>query len=357
MLQAFRLQPRPGAGFHFGRQGRDIESSTAGWESDSLFAALLATWRDLGGEPSALAEPFVQGRPPFVLSSLFPVAGDLPLLPMPRLPVRFDGPDLPALKKLKKLRYVSPAILRRLLAGQAMDGQWQRDARQPTGPHWSLQGGAAWLSEEERPLLPAAWRRLPPAALAAQVLWEINAVPRVTVDRTTAAGNIYRAGRTVYAAECGLWCLAQVEARGGDLVTLLEELGLRGIGGERSAGYGAFTLHPLAALPELPPAARAPRVMTLSRYLPQDEEVAAGVLGPDAAYELVQVGGWLHSPDAAAQRRRRIRMIEAGSVLAQPAGTPLVGRMVDVRPVYAQAGAPPHPVYRAGFALLVGVER
>jgi CRISPR/Cas system CSM-associated protein Csm4 (group 5 of RAMP superfamily) len=107
----------------------------------------------------------------------------------------------------------------------------------------------------------------------------------------------------------------------------------------------------------LPPPARSPRVMTLARYLPQDQEVAAGVLGPEASYELVQIGGWLHSPDAAAQRRRRVRMIETGSVLAQPAGIALVGRMVDVRPVYVQAGAPPHPVYRAGFALLVGVER
>ncbi len=95
--------------------------------------------------------------------------------------------------------------------------------------------------------------------------------------------------------------------------------------------------------------------MTLGRYNPTEEELKAGVLGEGASYELVDVGGWLISPDGPAQRRKRVRMIEAGSVLMQPDGMTVTGRIVDVRPEYEQEGGPEHPVYRSGIALTVGV--
>ena len=93
--------------------------------------------------------------------------------------------------------------------------------------------------------------------------------------------------------------------------------------------------------------------MTLARYSPTLAELQAGVLGADAAYELVDVGGWLWTPTGAAQRRKRTRLLEVGSVLV--ANGPVVGRLVDARPEYEKIGAPPHPVYRSGVALTIGV--
>jgi len=93
--------------------------------------------------------------------------------------------------------------------------------------------------------------------------------------------------------------------------------------------------------------------MTLSRYNPTKDEIDGGVLHEGASYELVDVGGWLASPDGPAQRRKRVRMIEAGSVLVAP--VPVVGQIVNVCPEYEQSVAPQHPVWRSGIALTVGV--
>ena len=83
----YRLKPKPGAGFHFGLRGLEQEDSAPHCPSDTLFAALVATLADLEGPEGveAFAAPFKDGQPPFLLSSVFPRAGDLPLLPLPHV--------------------------------------------------------------------------------------------------------------------------------------------------------------------------------------------------------------------------------------------------------------------------------
>jgi CRISPR-associated protein Csm4 len=353
---AYRLTPSPGGGFHLGREGMEQESSAESFPSDSLFAALMAALVDLEGEQAAddfAAEWPQPGQlsmePPFRLSSLFPLAGDLPLSPMPRLRVKVD-PLSRSGKQLKKLEYVSPAILNRLLSGESMDGWLPGDNGKADG--LLLQKGKVWIGAQEQAQLPEPWRRLDLSELKEQAVWASQPVPRVTIDRVSHASVIYHVGRTAFAQGCGLWMLAEVNRYHDLLETLLADLTDRGIGGKRVAGYGAFTLDEVD-VPSLPIADRVPRVMTLSRYSPTHDELNAGVLDEQASYELVDVGGWLASPVGPAQRRRRLRLIEAGSVLVDAA--PITGQIVDVRPEYDQPGAPPHPVYRSGIALTIGV--
>lgn len=348
---AYRLVPREGGGFHFGREGRELEASAESLPSDSLTAALIAVYAATYGDPANFIQPWLKRQPPFVLSSVFPYVGDIPLLPMPRLRVEFRSDGDPGIRKrLKGLRYVSPLILTALLTGQHMDEHWT-----PTGPRFGLQGGAVWLHPDERALLPEEWQQMPESLLSEKNIWKNSIVPRVTVDRASNSSTIYQAGRTVFASGCGLWFLADIRDQRELLDDLLMELSLRGIGGERSAGYGAFNVGNPLPLPDLPLPNDAKRVMTLSRYHPHRDELAAGVLGKTAAYELVRVGGWLASPYGPAQRRRQVRMIEAGSVLEKLENKGVIGQLVDVAPAYDQPGAPSHPVYRSGFALPVGV--
>jgi len=353
---AYRFDPKPGGGFHLGREGLDQEISAETFPSDSLFAALIAT---VIAADSDFAQEFmaqwldaaVAGEPPFRVSSLFPIAGDLPLLPMPRLRANLGGELRPGMaKRLKRLAYVSPVILERLLSGAPVD-RWLPDG-ETSAEGVMLQDGKVWISRGEVNLLPPAWQRFSDSALHDVAIWKIERIARVTVDRVTNQGNIFHVGRTAFAEGCGLWMLADVVHMGDLLDDLLHMLTDQGIGGERSAGYGTFSLCALK-VPRLPSASGARRVMTLARYNPTPEEWEAGVLGPEASYELIDVGGWLASPGVAAQRRKRVRMIEAGSVLAAP--VPVVGRVVDVRPEYDQPGAPPHPVWRSGIALPIGV--
>jgi CRISPR-associated protein Csm4 len=215
-----------------------------------------------------------------------------------------------------------------------------------------LQDGRVWIAQQESKLLPADWHKLDEAALKAKRIWKSQRVPRVAIDRISNSSQIYHVGRTTFAPGCGLWFLADLDQPQVSLFESLLHLGDGGIGGERSAGYGAFSVEE-AVPPDLPSPKRSRHVMTLSRYNPTMDEIEAGVLGDGASYELVDVGGWLASPEGPAQRRKRVRMIEAGSVLVAP--VPVVGRIVDVCPEYDQPGAPQHPVWRSGIALTVGV--
>ncbi len=346
---AYRLIPRDGGGFHLGREGLDQEVSSETFPSDSLFAALFAVQNARGGPEST--KDILESPPS--LSSVFPFAGQLPLFPMPRLRVNLDDAFQPGVTKaLKKLQYVSPVILTHLLQGSSMDGWLPEDTSPSQGV--LMQDGRVWLARRETGLLPDNWHKLDDQALKAEAIWRVDRVPRVAVDRISNSSEIYHVGRTTFAPDCGLWFLADLDQRQvGLFESLLDHLGDGGIGGERSAGYGAFSVEE-AVPPDLPSPQRSRYVMTLSRYNPTEEELRAGVLGEGASYELVDVGGWLASPEGPAQRRKRVRMIEAGSILAAP--VPVVGRIVDVCPEYDQAGAPQHPVWRSGIALTVGAQ-
>lgn len=350
-FQTFRLQPYPESGFHFGRQGRALETTAETLASDSLFAALVVTYKETHGAVDEFLAPWENRDPPFLLSSMFPFAGELPLLPLPRLPVRFGQVDPRSLKKLKKIKYVSPHIFSRLLAHELMDDAWAN------GPRTSLQDGAVWLDGREQQQLPAKWRRLKPELLHETTIWATDTVPRVTVARPTSSSTIYFAGRTVFAEACGLWFLADVRRQPELLSSLLAEISQVGIGGERSAGYGAFTLGDPLPLPSLPPPVGTDQVLTLARYHPRPDEIEAGVLGPAAAYEIVTVGGWLATAGAPAERRRRVRLLEAGSVLDVSNGAQLSGQLVDVRPSYGSGRRYRHAVYRNGYAFPIGVRK
>jgi CRISPR/Cas system CSM-associated protein Csm4 (group 5 of RAMP superfamily) len=99
--------------------------------------------------------------------------------------------------------------------------------------------------------------------------------------------------------------------------------------------------------------------VTLSRYLPTEEEIPA-LTDERSAYSIKQVGGWLDSPVNMGQRRRAVNLIEEGSVIGGNPGKVAPGRMEDVQPRYQTRDGVleplGHPVYRCGFALAVGLE-
>jgi CRISPR-associated protein Csm4 len=349
---AWKLTPR--TGMHLGREGLEQETSAESFPSDSLFAALIAQLAQLSGAQvvEEVLAAFEAEVLPFRLSSLFPIAGAVPLLPRPMIiapsaqrPAERAPGDR---KKARKIAWVSPTIFSGMLHGTPLEEL----ARQGH----TLQQGRVLIAETEANGLPDGLRKKPPSAWNDEDnrLWDTGTVPRVTIDRLTSESSIYRVGRTVFAEGCGLWLLAEVREDYTDLLeTLLIHLSDTGIGGERSAGYGVFSLGRITP-PVLNSATGAQRVVTLSRVNPRPDELEAGLLH-ESAYELIDVGGWLNAPGVAAQRRQRIRMIESGAVLNTRGIADLRGQLVDVRPEYALPGAPPHPVIRSGIALAAGV--
>ncbi|MCB8965735.1 MAG: type III-A CRISPR-associated RAMP protein Csm4 [Ardenticatenaceae bacterium] len=375
-LTLYQLQPQA-LGFHFGEEGLELEESRISFPSDSLFAALVATVAEQEGAQAVkdFTAPFANGEPPFRLTSLFPYVGQLPLLPLPMLQIKLtpSASQLPR-KFAKKVRFVSPGIFRRLVQGDDMDEYMASETNDclPANDHLStngrfLQSKAIWLTQQEIDSLPTTWLEPPaslkgnrdeqrqrlrePDTLAARHVWQNGSVPRVTLDRATNASTIYLMGRVAFNTECGLWLGVQYtdESWRPRLENLLHHLGDRGIGGERSNGYGAFKLiNPPTLLPPLPPNPVGEYQLLLSRYLPRETEMSV-IQDTHAAYQLIPVGGWLGSPRAQNLRRKRLTLVVEGSVLGPGA---VQGRIADVQPDWDGF---PHPVWRSGLALTTPV--
>ncbi len=338
---AYKLTPK--SAFHFGREGLEQHSSSETFSSDSLFSALIATTAQV--EPESI-DGVLGAFPPFTtipalrLSSVFPIAGDLPLFPKPRLKIEMGKDDVKRGKDLKKIQYVSVGILNLLLKNADMDKSLSEDEGR------FLQDGAVWLTKAEQTSLPKRFHTLSADALKAEKIWDEHLTPRVTIDRMNNSSNVYQTGRTIFTQGCGLWFMADVVSEDVKLWlnNMLFHLADDGIGGERSAGYGGFDFESITVPTQ--PNTDSKYVMLLSRYSPTRDELVRGLFDERCAYELVDVGGWLATPGARAQKRQRVRLIEVGSVIR---GGTLTGQLVDVSPTHPLK----HPVFRSGIALTI----
>ena len=365
------------SGLHLGSRGVNLEEARVCVPSDTLFAALVDALARDGIDPADLVGAYPQdgsdgaGDPPFLLTSAFPFAGGVRFYPMPVPLVRFftGGVLSTRRKELKRIRFVSEALLLRVLRGEVLD-RWLFPSDGTTRPSTgvALQGNALWLTVDEVDDLPERMQRGPDRqhALRRLPVYAAGRVPRVTVDRISSASEIYHAGRVSFAPECGLWFGIEwrrpdmsVGANGptvrGALLRALALLADDGLGGERSAGYGAFTYKeggPPLTLPDPEPGGLA---LLLSRYHPRPQELPDVLTGEGAAYSLGSVAGWLRSWDGPAQRRKRVWLLDEGSVIRPSSSGPL-GDLADVHPAYDNPdGDLPHPVWRYGVALAVAL--
>lgn len=364
-------------GLRVGANAANLEETGLHLPSDTLFSALVDSWGRSGGDLCAWMKPFQDGDPPFLLTSAFPFAGGVRFFPAPvdlerLMPAHRPEESASIKKRLKRIRFLSEQLLRRLLSGRSMpdllpDTERGTDAV-CTVP---LQDGALCLLPEEMDGLPEGMRmnvqggRRAPSLLNRQRVWHQERVPRVAVDRVNSASNIFHAGRTRFASGCGLWFgvrwrnegMAVADGRGLSYRSALQEmvdtLGDGGIGSERSAGYGAFEAiwGEECALPG--PEAGGVGWL-LSRYLPSGADIPQCLDDERAAYSLVRIGGWVRSLHGADRRRRQIYFVAEGSLVAW-ASSPVAGRIVDLRPEETGgSGSIPHPVWRCGLAVAAG---
>ena len=364
-------------GLHVGDRAVSLEDAGVHIPSDTLFSALIDIWSRGGGQPEAWSSPFRNGDPPFLLTSAFPFAGKVRFFPAPvdlGLLIPPDQSGKTVDKQLKRVRFLSEELLRRALFGQGLPDFLSASDKQSDAEYAvTMQHGALCLLQEEVDCLPDGLRlnaqrgNRSSRQLNLQTVWQQERTPRVTVDRINSASNIFHAGRTRFAPDCGLWF--GIQWRNPDtavadqtgltyreaLQRSLAQLGEEGIGGERSAGYGAF--HPTWGtefhLRDPQPGRIA---WLLSRYLPAGTEIPACLNDAGAAYKLARIGGWARSLHGADQRRKQIRFLTEGSLIAWPSSAP-VGTVADLRPDYAaSAGNLPHPVWRSGLAVAVGLK-
>jgi CRISPR-associated protein Csm4 len=361
-LETYRLT---GSYFHFGEQGLGQEETRAFWSSDSLFAALVARLALLQGAQAVedWMKPFLNGSPPFLLTSLFPFAGEVRFFPIPLAAQLPDGRSLPEgvqPKALKKAQFVSESLYRQLLTGKSLAEIEPQSEK--------AQGGKVWLTKTEKDDLKAQLSNIVKRSMTKEEyqkrlqqfatdfrLWHIEKRPRVTVERPSNASTLFHVGAVYFAAGCGLWFGVQWLDPSADktlFAILLDDLGESGLGAERSAGYGKASIQPSDTLTLPDPGGLW---TSLSRYLPHEAEMSA-FQHERAAWKVQTVSGWLDSPQKRGQRRRALNMVQEGAVFGAPAEIVLpFGRLEDAKPHYKNGEMPvPHSVYRCGLTVAVG---
>lgn len=375
-LESYNLHFK--GGLHLGTRGINLTEASEFIPSDTLFAALMDVWNRLGGDVKDFVAPYRNDPdPPFLLTSAFPFAGGVRFFPIPadlRRVLSATIVDDPEYRKpLRKMRYFSEGLLRKALNGPALDSDlFPLNPSEDPKTGIALQGGELWLLKDEVNALPEYFRyddgnrKRSVKALRYLNVWKNGEVPRVTIDRIAQASTLYHVGRVTFADGCGLWLGVQwrdktrtfgTSTYEAALTQALQTLQDDGIGGERSSGYGAFTLKSGEKI-SLPDAKKGDAGYLLSRYHPTVNGELPGALNhANAAYQLVNVGGWLHTYNGANQRRKKLWMVETGS-LVQIINA-VQGSIEDVRPEYTNDKGEivskfVHEIWRYGFALPVG---
>ena len=179
-----------------------------------------------------------------------------------------------------------------------------------------------------------------------------------TKAKVSAQGDTepYQVGLFRFAPDCGLYffCACREVEQMDDLTILLEALGLSGIGGKTTAGYGRFHIEDSILLNE--PfdeqtawlyqrlCSRPAPYLLLTSSLPQDAELDAAL--QDGSFQLIRRGGFLASEQVETPVKKRSQhFLAAGSVLHHT----YQGAVYDV------GIAVGHPVYRYAKPLFLGV--
>ncbi|MEM2001874.1 MAG: type III-A CRISPR-associated RAMP protein Csm4 [Candidatus Methanomethylicaceae archaeon] len=329
-MERFKLiKLKPRAPFHLGERGVGLEETSEIVHSDTIFGALCWCWTLYTGRSAEeFLQPFLEDKPPWLLSSAFPYVGDVLFVPRPLgdLPLCADEGFR---RKALEADFLSLKLLERLCQGAVPQDNLEL----------SLDGRLLLLSAEK------------PALHNIPEPWAIVQTPRVALDRITSAAEIYYTGRLTFARGCGLYVLVKELDTQSELTrmlpTLFRLLGDEGLGGERSCGYGFFEPEEHEISLELPQ--ESPSQLLLSLYNPQDAHELARLELRRSAYRLTRRRNWVFSPQAKHLQTRAVNYFSEGSVLYVREGK-IRGRLVNV--LNANEGAP-HSVYRNGLGFFV----
>jgi CRISPR-associated protein Csm4 len=192
---------RPRGPFHIGERENWREGSKIYIPSDTIFSALCHCYLLLNGEVDSLLKGFIDGNPPFLISSAFPYWQQSYFFLVPKN-------QIPKEKELKKIQFIDLNGLQRLLCGKRLD---------------DIKGEI---------------KTIPPFP------WEMEDVPRVGLSRWTnhPGENFFHFGQVTYQSDAGLFLLIDFKDSSlkRKLLATFNLLAHEGIGGDRTSGKGLF---------------------------------------------------------------------------------------------------------------------
>jgi len=294
---------KPKGPFHVGERESWYEGSKPFFSSDTLFSAICHCYYLLYGKLDNLLEGFLEGKPPFLVSSAFPYWQDNYFFPVPKNQIPQD-------KDLKKVQFVDISGLERLLSGERLEVILSQIATIPMN------------------------RGYP---------WRMDNVPRIGLSRLSnhPGERFFYFGQITYSDDAGLFVLIDFRDTKAkkEFMSCLNLLAHEGMGGDRTCGRGLFEKPEFSEI-ELPSISKLDGLYSLSLYYPTENELSGISQG---YYQIKERKGYMYSPHGKSLRRCPVRMFNEGSVF--PGDTGRTGRLVDVTP--GKFGV--HRVYRYGF--------
>jgi len=273
-------------------------------QSDTLFGHLCwqVVLEEGEGGLRRFLEPFLQGRPPFVLSDAFP-AGLLPKPLLPRRTIQARHPD-----------------------------DYQRQRRRAKAPFVSIDHFCALRTGH-----PIDWQPLDDP-------WQRVQIPHAAIDRRldttgpreTAAGRFYHTPATVLPQDSRLHLyLRELDDCHQRVFELLERLGLTGFGRDKSVGCGQFKLQQCRCWDRFSPFPEADAFVCLSTFMP-----AAGDPTQGRWLWRVKHGRLCEHAGSGNPFKRPLIQFLPGAVFQThgPPPRPFYGRIVgDISPAFPQA--------------------
>ncbi|MHA1274517.1 MAG: type III-A CRISPR-associated RAMP protein Csm4, partial [Promethearchaeota archaeon] len=354
MVKHQLIKLKPITPFHIGTL-MDLENTEIIVHSDTIFSALCNI---LGkyfseNEYNKFIQPFINRKPPFLLSSAFPYyekgENTIFFFPKPLIFKDFVGNEPNLAKKYKKIRYISKKLFDAYITGndEFLEANFKDKNNNPIENNF-LQGYQIWLSTEERELIPEI-----------NALWKVERFPRIVIDRITSLTGIYHYSRVFFHEKVdenenvGLFLLINVIDKNNqedilnNLFLNFRYLGDTGLGGERSIGNGFFELqldndnNPFSI--EIPDNSKNSKYgFNLSLYIPTKNELQNKVIDHNSYYQLIKRTGWISQKT---YFRKSINLILEGSVLNKLNGN-IMGKMVDVTPEILSKEDPTFKCYR-----------
>lgn len=317
----FRLRFDTAAHFGTSDSAQSLEVGEDHFRADTLFSALCQTALTLWGEEGVtwLAEQIQSGEVAF--SDSMPYVGEHLLLPKPCFHTRHHQEvPAPVRKMMKKLTWIPVSAFSDFAA--------------------SLQGG---------PLFDVQRHQFH--------FGDFSQTTKVSVTGLEEP-KPYQVSAFTFSHDAGLWFLAQYRSQEQErrLRTLVTALGMSGIGGKVSAGYGRFHVAECVRLDDAAEPQyvwlrealgqdNSPSWLLLTSSLPREEELERVLDG--AFYQVVRRGGFVQSetfaPDAV--KKQTQYYLAAGAVTNR--------RFHGALYVVAEKGN--HPVYRYSVPMMLGV--
>jgi len=357
----YRIKLKPNGPFFIG-QNSHARKSTAIVHSDVLHSALICV--------SAITDPYWLNErvTNLKLSSIYPYyqeKGDknncrtIFLYPKPFVPSTTDDTDNESIKesspqkneeqmdkkRWKKTKYVSEGLFKELLINKEIT---QSDQVKHLDGLDQSKASVLCLEDEIKVLAKR------PSKVVKENYKISTVIDRVDNQATPFPQNFYEINTD---EGVGLWFLVELQENELDkFKKLLSTLGELGLGGERTSGFGHFSVQSIEPftseyITEENGILKVNQqdqpyntAVTLSLYHPTKEEFEEGILTGSASYECTVRGGWIHSTAGYNSPKQSIRMCIEGSIFPAIKGMPH-GDVIDIS--YNQN---PHPIYRSGLA-------